>query len=61
MNTICKGPIVGDNGLSLLKNQTEIELCENNGIYEKPKDAILMFYGYARNEENIKIASFGFS
>ena len=51
-NADCKGPIVGNNRLSLLKTPSEIELCQNNGIYEKPKDAILMFYQYARNGEN---------
>ena len=52
MNTIRKGAIVGDNGLTLLKKPSEIEICQNNGIYEKPNDAILMFYDGVRNGKN---------
>ena len=46
---MCKGSIVGKNGLSLLKTPAEIDICEDNGIYEKPKDSLLMFDGNARD------------
>ena len=49
LKTTCKGPIVGVNGLSLLKKPSEIEVCQNHGIYEKPEKSLLMFSPYARD------------
>ena len=48
-NMICKGAIVGDNGLSLLKKPSEIEICQDYGIYEKPENSLLMFDFRARD------------
>ena len=48
-NTICKGSIVGDNGLSLLKKPSEIEVCQDYGIYEKPENSLFMFMDDARD------------
>ena len=48
-NTICKGSIVGDNGLSLLKKPSEIEVCQDYGIYEKSENSLLLFDPRARD------------
>ena len=48
-NKICDGPIYDKNGLSLLKTQSEIEVCQDYGIYETPKDSILVFDDNARD------------
>ena len=50
---ICKGPIVGKNGLSLLKKQNEIQVCQDYGIYDEPENTLLLFYN-ARDGENEK-------
>ena len=44
-NTICNGPIVGKNGLSLLKKPSEIEFCQDYGIYDEPVNGLLIFSG----------------
>jgi len=49
---ICKGPIVGNNGLTLLKNQSEIEVCQDYGIYDEPENSLLMFYHKAKSGTN---------
>ena len=51
-NMICKGPIVGNNGLALLKNQSEIEVCQDYGIYDEPENSLLMFYYKAKDGTN---------
>ena len=58
----CKGPIVGKNGLSLLKTPSEIEICEDYGVYEKPKNSLLMFYYKARDGKDEKaVITYGLS
>ena len=39
----CEGPIVGNNGLSLLKKPSEIQSCQDYGIYDQPENSILIF------------------
>ena len=39
----CDGPIVGYNGLSLLKKPSEIQVCQDYGIYDEPENSILIF------------------
>ena len=40
---LCKSPIVGKNGLSLLKDQSVIQVCRDYGIYDQPENSILIF------------------
>ena len=39
----CEGPIIGKNGLSLLKKQSVIEDCKDYGIYDEPEKTLLIF------------------
>ena len=39
----CEGPIFESNGLRLLKNQSEIQICQEYGIYDEPENSILIF------------------
>ena len=39
----CDGPVVGDNGLSLLKKPSEIKVCQDYGIYDEPENSLLIF------------------
>ena len=48
----CEGPIVGSNGLSLLKNQYEIELCQDHGSYYEPENSLLIFDNDAIDGKN---------
>ena len=48
----CLGPIVGNNGLSLLKNQSEIQFCQDNGSYDEQEKSILIFDYRAINGSN---------
>ena len=48
----CKRPIVRNNGLSLLKKQSEIEVCRDYGIYDEPEDSILIFDNDAKDGNN---------
>ena len=54
-NIICKGPIVGNNGLSLLKKPSEIQVCQEYGIYDKPENSLLVFYPYAKDGDYFEI------
>ena len=43
-NKICSGTIVAENGLNLLKKQSEIEVCQDYGIYKKIENSALVFH-----------------
>ena len=49
---ICQGPIVGSNGLTLLKKQSEIGFCQENGIYDEPEKSLLIFDDDAKDGAN---------
>ena len=48
----CDSPIVGNNGLSLLKTQSEIQVCQDYGFYNEPENSILMFFDEAYDGNN---------
>ena len=48
----CGCPIVGNNGLSLLKNHSEIQACQDHGNYDEPESSLLIFHFQAKDGNN---------
>ena len=48
----CEGPIVGNNGFSLLKKLSDIERCQEYGIYDEPQKSLLIFDENAKDGNN---------